>query len=144
MARRRPRRFELRSDAAVADAPHGKQLRFLLPRDWPETDLELLIALAEEATRAKVDFSPVLPTVREFLGYPGSKVFYAAGAVLWRLAWRVHRTWLDGIKPDGDQFTDSGELCRLVTDVLIEHLGRRPWCGRWPNSAAGSARGRPR
>jgi hypothetical protein len=95
----------------------------LLDASPAEATPALLIGLAKAAPRAPHDFATLAPAIRAFLAVPSLRV--AAGAALWRVTWRVNRAWLAALNPADEVFARMG-LRALVTDVLLEHLGRRP------------------
>ncbi|MBP3955249.1 hypothetical protein J8F10_08140 [Gemmata sp. G18] len=96
----------------------------LLGHAGPQVESALLMGLADGAGHATSDLSITLEPVRARLLHP--EAGFAAGAALWRLTWRVNRAWLATIDPQSPQFENDPLLLALLTDVLCEHLGRRP------------------
>ena len=84
----------------------------------------LILVLAEAAPVLDYDLQPAVERLRA--GLKSQHTAHAAGAALWRITWRVNRDWLTELTPDDPAVQADPELPRVLTDVLIEHLGRRP------------------
>jgi ribosomal protein L7/L12 len=83
----------------------------------------MLMGLADAGPAAAHDLDLLGPTLHALRAIPSART--AAGAARWRATWRVNRAWLESLDP-GDEALKFPGLRRLVLDVLIEHLGRRP------------------
>lgn len=111
-----------RAGAALAADP-GEFLK-VIDHAAPRAQSDLLLGLADVATRTHTDLAPLVPALKARLFEDGPG--YAAGAALWRVTWRVHRDWLASINPHTPRFDGDTALLVLLTEVLSEHLGRRP------------------
>jgi len=83
----------------------------------------LVMGLADAAPHSESDLEPLLTKIREAIHQQHLRL--AAGAAFWRLTWRVNRDWLASLDPAHADLGYPG-LRRLLLDVLVEHLGRRP------------------
>lgn len=114
--------------ATAARADGAADIWFaLLGHAGPRAEPALLLGLAEAAPHAAADLSALAPKLTAKLFDEGSG--YAAGAARWRVTWRVHRDWLAALNPHSPRFENDPPLLALVTEVVIEHLGRRPDLG---------------
>lgn len=114
------------ADVAVRNGPDGLAawVEMLAP-DCPDAKTALLIGMAHAAPVVAYDLRPAERPLRATLAHPHPQVKAAAGAALWRVAWRVNRDWLAELHPGRPELAFPG-LRELLFDVLAEHLGRRP------------------